>query len=1131
MKSTALKYSLFSFLTFILMGSASGGGVVTSATEANFRAALAGGGTVTFAVSGTITFASTIVITNHTVIDAAGQNITLSGGGNIRVLQADPGVSLTLKNLNIANGLDSANVLGCGGVLSQGELTVVGCTFSNNVAIAAVDATGALRQWNTSSYLTVVDSTFVNNRGNGSAGAIDTGLSSFTYGIRLTNCTFMQNSAAVGAVLVREPILQPSWMVNCTVAWNTNQFDASVKQVPGFTTTARLKVINTIVAHPVGGNSGMGFVDAGHNLSSDSSAVFTNVTTRININPMLGPLADNGGVTWTMALLANSPALDTADPIAAFSADQRGISRPLGVGVDIGAFEGTQGVAGTNLVLFSVDDFSVGESGGAGAVRIVRIGPSSGASSVSLTATSGTATAGADFGATNIVISFAAGEVEKTVYLDVMDDNHAEGNETVALSLSNLNGAILGTPGAAVLTILDDESPQALTSCTYASLATAISNGGWYVFNCDATITFPATLTVASNTVLDAAGHNVVFDGAGSVRLFNVPSGVALTLNHLTLTRGRYESPYNPAGDGFEGVGGALSVTGGTLNLAHCKFWTNSAVGGMGRSVSSFGSPGNGGAGRGGAIYLNGGTLNAIGSDFIGNIVTGGQGGSASQCSAAVGTGGLAGGGAIANSNGILKIEGCNFTFNVARGGFAPFCVALHSGDTVGESFGGALFNGGGSAEILDCRFDQNGSTAATNINAMARNAGRSWGGAIQHAAGVMKITQSQFFANYARGGNSSFYSSPSATLLGVAGGGALRSLSALEIVGCTFNANQSIGGTATLQVANPNPVAGAPAAGGALQIEGTCMITNSTLVGNFSKGGLAAVSRGGAVFVSGAMSSIVNVTLSGNDATAGGNLCQTNSVIQMANTIVANSRSGSNNLGSIIDWGHNLSSDSSCGFSGQGSLNSMDPKLGPLDNYGGPTLTTPLLTGSPAIDGGDNAACPPTDQRGRTRPFGPVCDIGAFESSPPYVIAGRITGRSLTNTIFITKGNETVIATNGLFRFDGNPMGAQTLTASNGNYVFVPNGYNVTLGPDVIGLDFIACHWNTVNIVDRSNGLVQVVYAGTNGQTHRLLVSSDAVTWFGLVTNTIGPSNYFQATDFGAVGQVMRLYRTEQTQ
>lgn len=56
------------------------------------------------------------------------------------------------------------------------------------------------------------------------------------------------------------------------------------------------------------------------------------------------------------------------------------------------------------------------------------------------------------------------------------------------------------------------------------------------------------------------------------------------------------------------------------------------------------------------------------------------------------------------------------------------------------------------------------------------------------------------------------------------------------------------------------------------------------------------------------------------------------------------------------------------------------DPKLGPLADNGGPTLTMALLPGSPAIDAGNTSVAPGTDQRGFPRPAGLAADIGAFE-------------------------------------------------------------------------------------------------------------------------------------------------------
>jgi len=72
--------------------------------------------------------------------------------------------------------------------------------------------------------------------------------------------------------------------------------------------------------------------------------------------------------------------------------------------------------------------------------------------------------------------------------------------------------------------------------------------------------------------------------------------------------------------------------------------------------------------------------------------------------------------------------------------------------------------------------------------------------------------------------------------------------------------------------------------------------------------------------------------------------------------------------------------------------MNNTDPKLGPLANNGGPTLTMALLPGSPAIDAGNTSLAPATDQRGFPRPAGLAADIGAFEygSVMPTVTISR---------------------------------------------------------------------------------------------------------------------------------------------
>jgi hypothetical protein len=84
------------------------------------------------------------------------------------------------------------------------------------------------------------------------------------------------------------------------------------------------------------------FVSLGFNLDDDDTCDLTDPTDLPNTDPMLGPLQDNGGATFTHSLLPGSPAINAIPPAdCAYDDDQRGVARPQGEGCDIGAFEAT----------------------------------------------------------------------------------------------------------------------------------------------------------------------------------------------------------------------------------------------------------------------------------------------------------------------------------------------------------------------------------------------------------------------------------------------------------------------------------------------------------------------------------------------------------------------------------------------------------------------------------------------------------------------------------------------------------------------------------------------------------------------------------------------------------------------
>jgi CSLREA domain-containing protein/uncharacterized repeat protein (TIGR01451 family) len=118
---------------------------------------------------------------------------------------------------------------------------------------------------------------------------------------------------------------------------------------------------------------------------------------------------------------------------------------------------------------------------------------------------------------------------------------------------------------------------------------------------------------------------------------------------------------------------------------------------------------------------------------------------------------------------------------------------------------------------------------------------------------------------------------------------------------------------------------------------------------------------------------------------------------------------SGTYSITPAEDPGNNLDGDASCFGANGGDLTNVNPDLGLLADNGGPTETDALLSGSPAIDAGNNSQCPATDQRGVPRPQGTHCDIGAFEAAASALSVSNsapsngVTNQPFTYTIKVT--------------------------------------------------------------------------------------------------------------------------------
>jgi VCBS repeat-containing protein len=254
-----------------------------------------------------------------------------------------------------------------------------------------------------------------------------------------------------------------------------------------------------------------------------------------------------------------------------------------------------------------------------------------------------------------------------------------------------------------------------------------------------------------------------------------------------------------------------------------------------------------------------------------------------------------------------------------------------------------------------------NGNLTVTNM-IVSGNSARRAGGVFNSIVGTLNVSDSLFTANTAEDVGGGFVTQNTVTIRNSTlsgnssanGGGGIENFDDLTITNCTLSGNSA--GTA---------------GGGIQNSSGNLFISNSTLSGN-------SASRGGGTWSSGTLS--LNSTIVGNNiATLGGHDIQ----------------------GSVTAGDHNLI-ESTAGISGTlpGSHNKIgvDPKLGPLQDNGGPTWTHALLCDSPAIDAGTNSDAFSTDQRseGFARGFddqaianaadGDGTDIGAFELQAPLV-------------------------------------------------------------------------------------------------------------------------------------------------
>jgi hypothetical protein len=949
---------------------------VTTNTEAALRSALTGGGSVTFACEGTILLSSTITNSLDTALDATGHQITISGRDLVRVFYIRTNVTFSINNLIIAQGR-STN--GAGILNDYGTVNVTNTIFTNN---RVVGASGSL-------------SPELAAGGSVAGGAVA------NFGvINFFDCSFTGNFAVGGAGNggVGGGDGAPGGTGAGAAIWNSGTLAA---------TGCALYANQAVGGKGGDGSSGMPmpFPSPGHaggaGGNGSGSAVFNCGLARL--------------VNCTLALNTGAAgAGGTGGPGYPFPGYPPPPSGPNGAsGLGIGGIYDASGqcyLTNCTVAFNTGTGVWVTQSNAAAMVNTLLQENSPGDCSGTImdlghNLSSDTTCNFTNSGSMNNTFALLGSLTNNggpTLTLALQPGSRAIDNgDTVPAPATDQRGVPRPFSRAADIGAYEYNSPNnpgpssVVNECTESALRAAMSGGNTVTFACDGSITLSNPIIVTTSVVLDALGHNIAISGTG-IRLFSVSTNVTFAIANLAITDGNALEGGGILNQGIVNAtnclfsrnsawssGGALRNDGGQVFLSGCVFTGNSAIGSSldnGPGFSAFG----------GALD-NSGTLTADLCYFSLNSASGRGGtGVSGGFGSPGGSGGAGQGGAIRNS-GTITVMRSTFLTNSALGGAgANGALGYHSdpgmggagdggaGGSGGAGEGGAIYNSG-TARVFSSTLAYNSGTGGS--------AGRGGDGGAAYGTGSG--------GNGANGG------------AGANGVGAVYSSGALHLVNSTLAFNTGSGGNGGAGGAGGygvwgghGGIGGSGGSGfGGVCDQSSCSITNGTLAMNSGASGSGAMggAAGGGTYTNGTSG------VSGSSGSSGGGIDTTHA--SLINTLLSENAPGGNCSGSVIDSGHNLSSDSTCHFSSISSMNNTVALLGPLTNNGGATLTMALLPGSPAIDAGQTDIAPATDARGFPRPAGAAADIGAYEfgSVIPTLTIFGVGGTSLT---LMARGN-----------------------------------------------------------------------------------------------------------------------------
>lgn len=391
-----------------------------------------------------------VVIENSVVHDNQGNN-----GGGI----GNSG-SVTISHSTIRDNQADETAAGIG---NQGTLVMSYSTVSGNQVTGSSDPKGGGIYNIQGGKATIENSTISGNQANKGAGIYNGDFDS-------TNDTTVT-------------------LTNVTVANNNGSIGAGIRNYKGSSATVVTFIKNSLIVSNgsstcANRNGGQMDSSPGYNLTDDATCISGGTGNIITTSPGLGPLQDNGGSTKTHALLTGSPAVNAGTNAGVTTTDQRGPGFPrlLNGTVDIGAYESN--LWPSSVVEFSQDaPYQIHEDGSL-------IGPSlslsrtgSGVAEVQVSITAGSATGGtvsppADFDNTDfpLTVTFADGDLTKTIPVTIFQDIINEGRETITFTVTAVSSATIGTNNTATVQIMDDDT-AGVTVNPVAGLTTTEAGG------------------------------------------------------------------------------------------------------------------------------------------------------------------------------------------------------------------------------------------------------------------------------------------------------------------------------------------------------------------------------------------------------------------------------------------------------------------------------------------------------------------------------------------------------------------------------------------------------------------------------------------------------------------------------